>query len=710
MKQVLIRSGQAVVDEVPAPQAGPCEILVAVDHSCVSVGTEGAGMALSAMPLYRRALKQPQHVKRVLEIVREQGLAAAIKRVKGQLEAGTPTGYSAAGTIITIGDQVEGFTVGDRVACAGAGIANHAEIIAVPVNLAARIPPGLDMAAACSVTLGAIALQGIRRASPTLGETVAVIGLGVLGLLTVQMLKAAGARVIGIDPDPKRRAIALESGALATMDSAEDVPSAICRLTDGYGADGVIICAASPSDAIIAQAAQCCRKKGRVVLVGDVGLNLNRADFYAKEIDFLISCSYGPGRYDPVFEQGGADYPLAYVRWTETRNMEAYLALLAQGAVRLEPLAPLSFPVEQASAAYGSLKSGDQRPLLVLLSYPETTTPPTRRVNVTSARMACSEAVGVGILGAGSFLQAVHIPNMMALTNQFHIRGIMSRTGSTAKAVAARNGAAYATTEVDEVLNDNRIGLVVIGTRHDLHGPLVLRALKAGKAVLVEKPLCLTEAELAEIEDFYADHPQGPLLLTGFNRRFSPPALRMAELLRGRSTPIMASYRMNAGFLPADHWTQGPEGGGRNLGEACHVYDLFNALTGCLPIKVEAQSIRARGKQWRADDNFSASLTYADGSVCTLLYTALGAKDHPKERLEVFADGMVLELGDYRAITVAGRKAKGWQGNQDKGHKALMTALAEGLKTGIWPIPLDQQIAATRAALDIQRSLEAPWH
>lgn len=702
MKQVLIRSGQAVVEEVPAPHVGPGEILVAVSHSCVSVGTEGAGMALSAMPLYRRALKQPQHVKRVLEIVREQGLAAAVNRVKGQLEAGTPTGYSAAGTIIAIGERVEGFAVGDRVACAGAGIANHAEVIAVPVNLAARIPPALDTSDACTVTLGAIALQGIRRANPTLGEVMVVIGLGVLGLLTVQMLKANGIRAIGVDPDPKRRAVAQELGA-ATLDPAEDVPGAVSRLTDGFGADAVIICAASPSDSIVAQAAQCCRKKGRVVLVGDVGLHLDRADFYAKEIDFLISCSYGPGRYDPVFEHGGHDYPLAHVRWTETRNMEAYLALLAEGTVRLAPLAPQSVPVEQAPAAYASLKNGDERPFLVLLSYPQPSGQPARRVAIASPRMACSHAVDVGILGAGSFLQAVHIPNMLALPNRFHIRGVMSRTGSTAKAVAARTGAAYAATEVDEILSDDQIGLVVIGTRHDLHGPLVLRALQAGKAVLVEKPLCLTEAELAGIEAFYTEHPHGPMLLTGFNRRFSPAAQRMAELLQGRSTPIMASYRMNAGFLPADHWTQGPEGGGRNLGEACHVYDLFCALTGSLPVEIKAQSIRATGQQWRTDDNFSATLTYADGSVCTLLYTALGAKEHPKERLEVFTDGMVLGLDDYRALNVAGRKAKGWQGNQDKGHKALMAALADGLQTGIWPIPLDQQIAATRATLEIQR-------
>jgi len=703
MKQILIRSGQAVVEDVPAPQAGPGEILVAVARSCVSVGTEGAGMALSGMPLYRRALKQPQHVRRVLEIVRDQGLAAAIGRVKGQLEAGTPTGYSAAGTVIAVGERVEGFAVGDRVACAGAGIANHAEVIAVPVNLAARIPEGVDTADACTVTLGAIALQGIRRAAPTLGESVAVIGLGILGLLTVQMLKANGIRVIGVDPEAGRRAIAQATGAVAVLDPSEDVAGAVARLTDGFGADAAIICAASASDAIVAQAAQSCRKKGRVVLVGDVGLLLDRADFYAKEIDFLISCSYGPGRYDPAFEQGGADYPLAYVRWTETRNMEAYLALVAEGAVRLAPLAPASFPVEQAHAAYASLKAAGERPLLVLLSYPEPADRPVRRIAVVSPRMACAEAIGVGILGAGSFLQAVHIPNMLALSKSFRIRAVMSRTGTTAKAVAARTGAAFATTEVDEVLNDARVGLVVIGTRHDLHGSLVVRALAAGKAVLVEKPLCLTEAELAAIEAFYAANPGGPLLLTGFNRRFAPAALRMADLLRGRSTPLMASYRMNAGYLSPGHWTQGAEGGGRNIGEACHVYDLFCALTGSLPVAVDARAMRAQAKQWRTDDNFTATLTFADGSVCSLLYTALGSKEHPKERLEVFADGLVLDLDDYRALSVAGRKVKGWQGGQDKGHTALMTALAEGLKTGVWPITLEAQIAATRASLQIQR-------
>ncbi|OAN55109.1 bi-domain-containing oxidoreductase [Magnetospirillum moscoviense] len=701
MKQVLIRSGKAVVEEVPAPLAGPGEILVAVAASCVSVGTEASSLALSGMPLYRRALKQPQHVKRVLDIAREQGVRTAIERVRGKIEGGQPTGYSAAGTVVAVGDQVEGFQVGDRVACAGASIANHAQFIAVPVNLAARIPDSVDVADACTVTLGAIALQGVRRAAPSLGETIAVIGLGVLGLMTVQMLKAAGARVGGIDPDPRRRAVAAELGAAFVLDPADDVAGAIARRTDGFGADAAIICAASPSDAIVAQAAQSCRKKGRVVLVGDVGLKLDRADFYAKELDFLISCSYGPGRYDPVFEQGGRDYPLPYVRWTETRNMEAYLALLADGAVRLAPLAPVSFPIEQAPVAYGALTDGADRPLLVLLTYPDQAAPE-RRVATRAARPGRDGAIGVGILGAGSFLQAVHIPNMLAMPERFRMVGVMNRTGASAKAVADRVGAAYAATDADAILGDPAVGLVVIGTRHDLHGPLVLAALRAGKAVLVEKPLCLTGAELDAIEDFIRAHPDGPLLLTGFNRRFSPAVRRLNEILAGRSTPIMANYRMNAGFLAADHWTQGPEGGGRNLGEACHVYDLFCVLTGSLAVKIEAQAIRAGAKHWRADDNFVATLSFADGSVCSLTYSALGAKDHPKERLEVFADGMVASLDDYRSLTLAGTRAKGWAGNQDKGHKALMAALAKGLADGVWPISVEQQVAATRAALAVQ--------
>lgn len=706
MKQVLIRAGKAVIEDVPAPQAGPREILVAVAHSCVSVGTEGAGMALSGMPLWRRALKQPDNVRRVLDIVRDQGVVAAVERVRGKLDAGTPTGYSAAGTVVAVGAEVEGFRPGDRVACAGAGIANHAELIAVPVNLAARIPEGLGSETACTVTLGAIALQGVRRAAPTLGETMAVIGLGVLGLLTVQMLKANGVRVIGVDPDARRRAIACRLGALAAVAPAEDVAAACARLTDGMGADAALICAASASDAIVSQAAGCCRRKGRVVLVGDVGLKLARADFFAKELDFLISCSYGPGRYDPSFEQGGQDYPLAYVRWTETRNMEAYLGLLATGAVSLDALEPVVLPVEQAGAAYDLLKGGE-RPLVVVLSYPAPQAALSRRIAIGTPRPGRSGAVQVGILGAGSFLQAVHLPNMLGMPDSFRIRAVASRTGTTAKAVAERVGADYAATDIEQVLADDAVGLVVIGTRHDLHGPLVLKALQAGKAVLVEKPLCLTETELAAIEDFYAAHPDGPLLLTGFNRRFSPAVRRMGALLAGRSTPLLATYRMNAGYLPSDHWTQGPEGGGRNLGEACHVYDLFCALTGSQPVSVQAAAVRPAGKQWRTDDNFAATIAFADGSVCSLAYTALGAKDHAKERAEVFADGLVLSLDDYRTLTVAGRKVKGWQGATDKGHKALMAALAEAIKGGAWPIPLDQQIAASRIALQVQAQVAA---
>ena len=371
MKQVLIRGGGVAVEEVPAPQASPRSILVRVEHSCVSVGTEMSSVRMSGLPLYKRALKQPHHAKRVFEIAKDEGFGRTYKRVRGMLSAGVPTGYSAAGVVLGVGEEVAGFRAGDHVACAGAGIANHAELIDVPVNLAVRIPEGLDTGPASTVTLGAIALQGVRRVQPTLGETVAVMGLGILGQLAVQLLRASGARVIGSDLDPSRVEKALAHGMAHGIGADEDFPARVRELTDGFGADAVLITAATESDEVVRQAMQASRKKGRVVLVGDVGLHLQRSDMYEKELDFLISTSYGPGRYDDVYEVEGQDYPIGYVRWTENRNMEEYLRLLAEGRVSLEGLGQETFPVDDAETAYEALKSGESQPLLVLLSYPE---------------------------------------------------------------------------------------------------------------------------------------------------------------------------------------------------------------------------------------------------------------------------------------------------------------------------------------------------
>ncbi len=707
MKQVLVKGGGVVVEDVPAPALGRRELLVRVERSCVSVGTEMSGVQMSGLPLYRRALKQPHHAKKALELARDQGFVRVYKRVRGQLAAGLPTGYSAAGTVVEVGAEVAGFSPGDRVACAGAGIANHADFISVPVNLAVRVPDGLSAADASTVTLGAIALQGVRRTEPELGETVLVIGLGVLGQLTVQLLLANGCRVIGSDPDERRIEIALAAGMTHAVRQGEDVAERAAAFTAGIGADAVIVTAATSSDAVVSTAFQACRKKGRVVIVGDVGLGLNRQDMYVKELELRMSTSYGPGRYDEVYEALGQDYPIGYVRWTENRNMEAYLDLLASGRVTLEPLTRASYPIDDAGAAYEALKGEGEKPLLVLLEYPQDADEPARTVQLRPAGDSAGR-IRVALVGAGGFAQGTHLPNLLKLRDRFELRAVVSRTGTSAKAVAAQAEAAYASTDLDAVLGDDEIDLVLISTRHDLHAAQTLAALEAGKHVFVEKPLALSEEELAAIEAFYAGRTEAPLLMTGFNRRFSPAVEHIRELLAGRTSPIVASYRMNAGYIPLEHWVHGAEGGGRNIGEACHVYDVFDALTGAAVSQVGATAIRPDSARYARNDNFVATVAYEDGSVCTLTYTALGHRDHPKERMEVFADGAVVTLDDYRSVEVAGRRG-GWSSRTvDKGHVRELEALADAVREGgEWPITLEEQLRAMRIAFAVESGLQA---
>lgn len=711
MKQVLIRDGGVVVADVPAPGVSARSILVRVAFSCISAGTEATSVQMSGLPLYKRALRQPDHVRRVLRMIREQGLSYTLDRVQGKLASGSPTGYSAAGRVIDVGAETEGFAIGDRVACAGAGIANHAEVIDVPINLAVRVPEGLRLDHAATVTLGTIALQGVRRAAPTLGETFLVVGLGLLGQLSVQLLRANGCRVIGVDPEPRRRELALAAGAAAALDPGDGSHvEQTLQLTDGAGADGVLVTAAGRSDEIVSQAFRASRRKGRVVLVGDVGLNLRRADFYAKEIDFLISSSYGPGRYDPYYEEAGQDYPLGYVRWTENRNMAAYLDLLDSGAVRLDPLAPRVLPVDRATEAYASLTSVDNRGLLSLLEYPERASATLRSVQLPRRTAEHRGRIRVGLIGAGGFAQGTHLPNLQRLRNRFEIRGIVSRTGANARSVAQQFHAAYAATDVSAVLDDPEIDLVLIATRHNLHASYALAALERGKHVLVEKPLALTEEELVKIEKFFARSVEGePLLMTGFNRRFSPAIQRARQLLAGRRSPLIVNYRMNAGYIPPDSWVHGAEGGGRNIGEACHIYDVFAALTGARPVAIDAQAISTPSRQWQRNDNFIATIRYSDGSVCSLTYTALGPKIYPKERMEIFCDGMIVALDDYRALTISGRRASGWRASApQKGQFEELVELGSGLSTGAWPIALSEQLEVTRAALEIERQLRSP--
>jgi predicted dehydrogenase/threonine dehydrogenase-like Zn-dependent dehydrogenase len=697
------------VDEVPAPCGEPGAVVVRVHTSCISIGTELSGLALSGTTLWERAWRQPAKVKEVLEMAASRGIAATSNLVQARLNAGAPTGYSAAGVVLDVGEGIDDLRPGDRVACAGSQFAHHAELIRVPRNLTAPIPADVGFEAASTVTLGAIALQGVRRAQPTLGESFVVIGLGSLGQLTVQLLRANGCRVIGTDLDPRRvqRAKSLGLSLALSGDDGQNEEQ-VSRLTDGVGADGVIITASATSDSLVSAAFRMCRKKGRVVLVGDVGLTLDRADFYAKELDFLISSSYGPGRYHRAYEEEGLDYPVGYVRWTENRNMGEYLRLLAEGVVQVEPLIEARYPVEEAPAAYAALRESAHKPLMVLLSYPNPAgaEPPVRVVaNPAPARQ--SGLIGVAVVGAGGFAKETHLPNLRSLGKQYRLQAVVSRSGHNAMATAREFGAGYATTEYDRVLDDPQVDLVLIATRHNLHASLALAALRRGKHVLVEKPLALNRSELDGFRRFFAERSEdavAPVLLTGFNRRFSPFVRRVNDLIEGRSNPLVVTYRMNAGYVPLDHWVHGPEGGGRNLGEACHIYDVFTCLTQSQVSSVHAHTMRPATGYYGPSDNFVATLGFADGSLATLTYTAAGSREYPKEQMEVFVDGKVIALDDYRRLTVSGRKRDGLATPRaQKGQKEELQSLAQAiLGEQEWPIPLWQQLQATDIALQVE--------
>jgi predicted dehydrogenase/threonine dehydrogenase-like Zn-dependent dehydrogenase len=718
MKQVLIKQGEVVVEEVPPPQVEEGHILVRVNYSCISIGTELSGLQASGDPIWSRAIKYPEKIKKAMEMATTKGVGHTISHIQRKLASAQPTGYSAAGEVLEVGAGIRNLKVYDRVACAGAQCAHHAEIIRVPKNLCVRVPDSVDMSSASTVALGAIALQGVRRAQPTLGETFVVLGLGFLGQITIQLLEAYGCRVIGMDLEKERINLAMQLGMESGIQS-EEVPEKedLLRRTDGVGADGVIITAATSSNEVISKAFQVCRRKGRVVLVGDVGLNLDRADFYQKELDFFISTSYGPGRYDQDYEEGGIDYPLPYVRWTENRNMAEYLRLISNDKIKLSPLLPKTYSVEQASEAYESLKNGQEKPLMVVLSYPQRDRDHdlSQTVSNPSARGAGSSHIRLAVVGAGAFAKEMHLPNLKLLSNQYHLQAVVSRTGHNAQSVAKQFGANYSTTDFKEVLNDPEVNAVLIATRHDLHATMTLDALKAGKHVLVEKPLALMNPELQKIETFYRsceEENSRPILLTGFNRRFSSFARRLHELVKNRTNPMILNYSMNAGYIPLDHWVHTASGGGRNRGEACHIYDLFTYLTNARVKDVMAKSITARSGYYSNQDNFVATITFEDGSLATLTYTALGTRDYPKERLEVFCEGKVLCLNDYKSLTIAGAKEQGLETRGiEKGQKAELEAFATAIQRGgEWPIPLWQQVQVTRISFEVEKDLIQDTH
>ncbi len=698
MIQALVKKGKVFAEKVPAPVVSKGSVLIKVVNSCISAGTELSGVSASGKPLIKRAIEQPEKIKKSLNMVKSDGIAFAYKRIMGELEAGKPTGYSLSGVVIAIGQGVEGFIIGDRVAAAGGGFATHSEYVDVPVNLVIKTPKNVDYKEASTVALGAIAMQGVRRADLKLGEFCAVIGTGILGLLTIQMLRASGIRVAAVDPNEKRLGIAKEMGAeLILNPSSENPVKTIIQWAEGNGADAVIFTAATSSSEPLAQSFQMCRRKGRVVLVGVAGMELDRRDIYAKELDFFISTSYGPGRYDKNYEEQGLDYPLAYVRWTENRNMQEYLRLLEEKKILLKKMIARIFPVEEVEKAFQALKQQGEKPLIVLLDYgmPEIANlqkyQSHDRKIVLRALPVKKELVNVALVGVGNFATSRHLPNLQKLKDKFHLYAVMNRSGHKAKAVADQYGAAYATTNYSDILKDEEVDLVLICTRHDSHATLALQALKTGKNVFVEKPLATTQSELNEIKSFFKemDGRQKPLLFVGFNRRFSTYAQEIKKHTDKRINPLFVRYRMNAGYIPHDHWIH--ENGGRMVGEACHIIDLMTFLTGQRIVSIHSESLSPNTNALSSSDNKVVILKYGDGSVCEFAYFANGSKQFPKEYMEVHFDEKTIILDDYKSLKGYGLKIREIKSSTpQKGQLEELEALYDTLtgKTSTWPIEL----------------------
>lgn len=706
MKQILLKKGNIYIEEVPAPTVDDDSVLIKVESSCISPGTEIAGIKSSGTSLFKKVFEQPEKVSKVVTHIKNNGVTQTSRLIKKQLNTSFPLGYSLNGKIIKVGKNINSFAVGERVACAGSKNAFHAEIISCPKNLISRVPENVSNAEASTVAIGAIALQSIRRAQSNIGEIFVVIGLGFIGQITHQILNANGVKTIGIDPDTKRLEIARSLGlhdAYSTLDT--DTIEYILKLTDGYGADGVIITASSTNNEIISRAFNCTRKKGRVVLVGDVGLDIQRSDIYQKEIDFLISTSYGPGRYDDIYENQGVDYPLPYVRWTENRNMEAYLSLLSDERINIKPLIKSKFDINDAKLAYDSLNNKN-KPFTVILNYQSEDIKEKSLYKIVEKKIDEKKAK-LAVIGAGNFAIDTLIPILKKEKELCEIKTVLNKHGHKCVEVAKQFDIPYAATNFDEVLNDREITAVVISNRHNLHAEMVLASLKAGKHVFVEKPLCINESELKSIKDYFSKSDESFLLMTGFNRRFSPLISQIMKIIEKRKSPMIINYQVNAGYISPEHWVHGKEGGGRNIGEACHFYDLFTFLTGSKVIDIQAASISTNTNYYLNKDNFSVNLTFEDGSLANLTYTALGNVNYPKEILKIYVDNNVFEIVDYKKISDSqGYLKKNNLNSSLKGYEEELNYFLTNInKEKYTSLPLWQQFQAMEIAFAVEKKI-----
>ncbi len=693
--------------DVPVPAAQRGRVLVRSVASLISAGTERVAVETVRKGLMQEARERPDLVRAVIDKARSQGLRQTFNSVRDKLAASQALGYSASGVVMEVGAEVVGFGPGDRVACAGLGYASHAEVISVPQNLCVRLPENVAFEAGAFGTLGAIALQGVRLTEPTLGESVVVMGLGLVGQLAVQLLAANGCRVFGVDLDPARVELARGLGADAGGQPDPAIKDAILDWTRGRGADAVVITTATESNQPVELAGEISRLKGRVVVVGTTGLEIPRQSYYARELSLKLSMSYGPGRYDSDYEERGHDYPFGYVRWTENRNIEAFLDLVGQQRITVEPLISHRFEIDAAEHAYQLIAGDAHEPHLgVLLRYdPERTLE--RNVEISDARRPgkLTSSVNVGVIGAGNYLRAMLLPHFQ--NEDVNLVSIATASGVTAVDAAKKFGFVRAVSGAEEIIKDADINLIVIGTHNNLHAQLASQALAAGKHVFVEKPLALNEEELEEVVRA-AQAAEGKLMV-GFNRRFSPLAVKAHELFAGRRAPLSILYRVNAGRVSPQDWTQDAnEGGGRIIGEVCHFIDLMQFWTNSIPVSVFAQAVSASRSDVTNDNSIFITLSFADGSNGCVAYLAEGDKGLAKERVEIFCEGRTFVLDDFRGASIFrdGREEKNRSGTQDKGQAAQVRAVCDVvLKGSAAPIALESLSATTRATFAIRESL-----
>ncbi len=696
MKQVFIKEGRVVVEDVPAPACGDNEVLVANAFSLISPGTELASIKSRKESLITLALKRPDLRKKAIEMAKKQGFKKVLDVAHSKLSKPATLGYSCAGIVVEVGRNVKHVQPGDKVACGGAGYANHADFVVVPKNLVVRVPDNVTLEEATFATVGAIALQGVRRANPTIGESMAVIGLGLLGLLTVQILRANGCNVIGFDINDSRVNLAKRLGCDEAYNSTKSDPvRKVMRFTNNIGADAIIITAAAKTDVIVKQALEMARKKGRVVVVGDVPMNLPRSPFYEKELDFLISCSYGPGRYDKEYEEKGIDYPLAYVRWTEQRNMEAFINLLSKGLVSVKPLISGVFDIDEAEEAYKALESA--KGITYLFKYKSLRIQKEKKVKIKGRAKKTKGKVRLGVIGAGSYAQMHILPNLKKI-DAFELVGIATKTPASAKQVAEKYGFEYATADWREIVEDKSIDAVIIATRHDLHATIAIEAAKNGKDVFVEKPLALNERDMKKAIN--AVKKNGVNLIVGFNRRYAPFSQKVREVLDQLDGEVMINMVVNASRLPLDHWVYDEkQGGGRIIGEACHFFDLANFFAGsCRFVDLKASSLNSSLPDYLSEDNVNVHVSYDNGSLASITYNSIGSKSFPKENILVFKAGNAARITDFMELEIYGKGVKKEKLKmQDKGQYNQFLHVAEVFSGKAEPkLTLEEIEAATR--------------